>query len=115
MGIANAERTLTYLRILTEFVSQDQYRDVVGMYVYSRGASLQGSRFTHTRIVWASSTKSCGQLSDKLLCRVSITRHTKPSEPQRAGFHSLCLQSAVLFNLIRQWHWFRSWTLYRNP
>jgi hypothetical protein len=31
MGIANAQRTLTYLRILTEFVSQDQYRDVVGM------------------------------------------------------------------------------------
>ncbi|PBK97236.1 glycoside hydrolase [Armillaria gallica] len=31
MGIANAERTLTYLRILTEFVSQDQYRDVVGI------------------------------------------------------------------------------------
>ncbi|KAG6813013.1 hypothetical protein H0H92_014751 [Tricholoma furcatifolium] len=29
MGIANAERTLTYLRILAEFVSQDQYRDVV--------------------------------------------------------------------------------------
>ncbi|KAF9013054.1 glycoside hydrolase superfamily [Cyathus striatus] len=31
MGIANAQRTLTYLRILTEFVSQDQYRDVVGI------------------------------------------------------------------------------------
>ncbi|EKM79666.1 hypothetical protein AGABI1DRAFT_114151 [Agaricus bisporus var. burnettii JB137-S8] len=31
MGVANAQRTLTYLRILTEFVSQDQYRDVVGI------------------------------------------------------------------------------------
>ena len=31
MGIANAQRTLTYLRILTEFISQPQYRDVVGM------------------------------------------------------------------------------------
>ncbi|KAF9465316.1 glycoside hydrolase superfamily [Collybia nuda] len=31
MGIANAQRTLTYLRIITEFVSQDQYRDVVGI------------------------------------------------------------------------------------
>jgi len=31
MGIANAQRTLTYLRIITEFVSQSQYRDVVGM------------------------------------------------------------------------------------
>ncbi|KAG6919224.1 hypothetical protein DXG01_008019 [Tephrocybe rancida] len=29
MGIANAQRTLTYLRIITEFVSQEQYRDVV--------------------------------------------------------------------------------------
>ncbi|PFH51213.1 glycoside hydrolase family 5 protein [Amanita thiersii Skay4041] len=31
MGIANAQRTLTYLRILTQFVSQDQYKDVVGI------------------------------------------------------------------------------------
>ena len=31
MGLANGQRTLTYLRILTEFVSQDQYKDVVGM------------------------------------------------------------------------------------
>ncbi len=31
MGLANAERTLTYLRIITEFISQPQYRDVVGM------------------------------------------------------------------------------------
>ncbi|KAJ7250042.1 glycoside hydrolase superfamily [Mycena haematopus] len=29
MGITNAQRALTYLRILTEFASQDQYRDVV--------------------------------------------------------------------------------------
>lgn len=34
MGIANAQRTLTYLRIITEFVSQDSYRDVVGMSVF---------------------------------------------------------------------------------
>ena len=31
MGIANAQRTLSYLRILTEFVSQPQYSDVVGV------------------------------------------------------------------------------------
>ena len=31
MGLANGQRTSTYLRILTEFVSQDQYKDVVGM------------------------------------------------------------------------------------
>jgi len=31
MGIANAQRTLTYLRIITEFVTQDQYLDVVGV------------------------------------------------------------------------------------
>ncbi|TEB40085.1 glycoside hydrolase [Coprinellus micaceus] len=29
MGLANAQRTLTYLRILTQFVSQPQYKDVV--------------------------------------------------------------------------------------
>jgi hypothetical protein len=32
MGIANAQRTLTYLRIFVEFVSQSEYRDVVGVY-----------------------------------------------------------------------------------
>jgi len=31
MGLANAQRTLTYLRIITQFVSQPQYRDVVGV------------------------------------------------------------------------------------
>ncbi|KAF8182287.1 exo-beta-1,3-glucanase [Pholiota molesta] len=31
MGLANAQRTLTYLRIIVEFVSQPQYRDVVGV------------------------------------------------------------------------------------
>jgi hypothetical protein len=31
MGIANAQRTLSYLRILIEFVSQEQYRDVIGV------------------------------------------------------------------------------------
>lgn len=29
MGIANAQRTLNYIRILTEFISQPQYRDVI--------------------------------------------------------------------------------------
>ncbi|TFK71261.1 glycoside hydrolase family 5 protein [Pluteus cervinus] len=29
MGIANAQRTLTYLRIIAEFISQEQYQDVV--------------------------------------------------------------------------------------
>jgi len=29
MGIANAQRTLDYIRILTEFISQPQYRDVI--------------------------------------------------------------------------------------
>ncbi|CAA7262821.1 unnamed protein product [Cyclocybe aegerita] len=31
MGIANAQRTLSYLRTITQFVSQPQYRDVVGI------------------------------------------------------------------------------------
>lgn len=29
MGIANAQRALDYIRIITEFISQDQYKDVV--------------------------------------------------------------------------------------
>ncbi|CAE6455234.1 unnamed protein product, partial [Rhizoctonia solani] len=32
MGIANAQRSLNYLRILAEFISQPQYRDVVCMF-----------------------------------------------------------------------------------
>lgn len=31
LGIANAQRTLEVLRSITEFVSQDQYKDVVTM------------------------------------------------------------------------------------
>jgi hypothetical protein len=29
MGIANAQRTISYLRIFVEFISQPEYRDVV--------------------------------------------------------------------------------------
>jgi aryl-phospho-beta-D-glucosidase BglC (GH1 family) len=32
MGLANAERSLDYIRILAEFISQPQYRDVVTMF-----------------------------------------------------------------------------------
>lgn len=32
MGIANAQRSLNYIRIFTEFISQPQYRDVVPMF-----------------------------------------------------------------------------------
>jgi hypothetical protein len=32
MGIANAQRTLDYIRIITEFISQPQYKDVVTMF-----------------------------------------------------------------------------------
>lgn len=32
MGYANAQRTLDYIRILAEFISQPQYKDVVSMF-----------------------------------------------------------------------------------
>ena len=32
MGMANAQRSLDYIRILAEFISQPQYRDVVTMF-----------------------------------------------------------------------------------
>ena len=32
MGYANAQRSLDYIRILAEFISQPQYRDVVVMF-----------------------------------------------------------------------------------
>jgi aryl-phospho-beta-D-glucosidase BglC (GH1 family) len=32
MGIANAQRTLGYIRIITEFISQSEYKDVVPLF-----------------------------------------------------------------------------------
>ena len=32
MGIANAQRALTYIRVIAEFISQPQYKDVVPMF-----------------------------------------------------------------------------------
>ena len=32
MGFANAERSLSYIRILAEFISQPQYKDVVTIF-----------------------------------------------------------------------------------
>jgi glucan 1,3-beta-glucosidase len=32
MGLANAQRTLDYIRIIAEFISQPQYRNVVAMF-----------------------------------------------------------------------------------
>ena len=29
MGMANAQRTMNYIRIITEFISQDEWKDVV--------------------------------------------------------------------------------------
>lgn len=46
MGYANAQRTLDYIRIITEFISQPQYKDVVVMFGVlnePRGSPLIGS------------------------------------------------------------------------
>jgi glucan 1,3-beta-glucosidase len=32
MGLANAQRTLYYIRVLTEFISQPQYRDLIPIF-----------------------------------------------------------------------------------
>jgi hypothetical protein len=32
MGMANAQRAMNYIRIITEFISQPEYRDVVPMF-----------------------------------------------------------------------------------
>ena len=32
MGMANAERVMNYIRIITEFISQPEYRDVVPLF-----------------------------------------------------------------------------------
>ena len=32
MGLANAQRTLDYIRIITEFISQPEYRNVVPLF-----------------------------------------------------------------------------------
>lgn len=32
MGIANAQRGLDYIRIITEFISQDEYKNIVPLF-----------------------------------------------------------------------------------
>jgi len=32
MGMANAQRAMNYIRIITEFITQPEYRDVVPMF-----------------------------------------------------------------------------------
>lgn len=32
MGLANAERSLSYIRVLAEFISQPQYKDVIPLF-----------------------------------------------------------------------------------
>jgi hypothetical protein len=32
MGIANAQRTLDYIRIITEFISQPEYRELIPLF-----------------------------------------------------------------------------------
>ena len=32
MGMANAQRTMNYIRILTEFISQPEYKDLVPIF-----------------------------------------------------------------------------------
>jgi glucan 1,3-beta-glucosidase len=32
MGVANAQRTLNYIRIITEFITQSEYKNVVPMF-----------------------------------------------------------------------------------
>jgi glucan 1,3-beta-glucosidase len=41
MGLANAERTLGYIRILTEFISQPEYVDVIPIFGMVNEALLQ--------------------------------------------------------------------------
>lgn len=41
MGLANAERTLGYIRIITEFISQPEYTNVVPMFGIVNEALLQ--------------------------------------------------------------------------
>jgi glucan 1,3-beta-glucosidase len=41
MGIANAQRSLNHLRLITQFISQPQYHDVVPMFGVINEAFLQ--------------------------------------------------------------------------
>ncbi|KAF8881403.1 glycoside hydrolase superfamily [Gymnopilus junonius] len=46
MGLANAERTLYYIRILTEFISQPEYRDVVPLFGIINEATVSQEALT---------------------------------------------------------------------
>ena len=49
MGIANAQRSLDYIRILAEFISQPQYKDVVAMFGVTN--EPQGPQFGQENLI----------------------------------------------------------------
>lgn len=49
MGVANAQRTLNYIRTLTEFISQPQYASVVPMFSILNEAAMQKIGITQLR------------------------------------------------------------------
>jgi glucan 1,3-beta-glucosidase len=59
MGMANAQRTMDYLRFITEFISQPQYKDVVVMFgvineprVPTTGASTLKSLYVSSSLLF---------------------------------------------------------------
>lgn len=70
MGIANAQRTLNYIRTLTEFISQDEYKNVVPMFsimnepVSSKKIASDARRGADSPIFLSTAPRSAWSLSD---------------------------------------------------
>lgn len=45
MGLANAERSLYYIRVITEFISQPEYRDVIPIFGIVNEVRLVSHRY----------------------------------------------------------------------
>lgn len=73
MGYANAQRTLDYIRILTEFISQPQYRDVVVMFGILNEPSGSPS-IGSTQLDGLYVLTSSDFVSERLICRCSATK-----------------------------------------
>lgn len=58
MGIANAQRTLNYIRVITEFINQPQYRNVVPMFGIINEAQANVIGVDNIRALWVQEIQS---------------------------------------------------------
>lgn len=73
MGIANAQRALDYIRIITEFISQPEYKDVIPMFgIINEGESSAEYRSLNNPVFSSSPVDHWARPTDKLVSTLLI-------------------------------------------